>query len=469
LKQGHSYSHTIGGAPVTSRNVFEVVNPAHAEAFAIAPAGGALEVDAAVRAALAAFPAWTSTPHDLRVHKLLAFADRIDAEKDMLARLLTMEQGKPLARAEDEIGNATKYLRKLVQLPMGPDRLTASDGRQVEIHHRSLGVIAAITPWNVPVLLAIWKIGHALVTGNTMVLKPAPTTPLTSLCLGEIGRETLPPGVLNVVSGGNEVGEAMVTHPDVAKISFTGSVAVGRKIGAAAASALKRVTLELGGNDAAIVLDDADVDTVAPAVFAAAFTNAGQACMAIKRLYVHESRFDSFVRSLRSSCDQLVVGNGLDEGVQMGPIQNRRQYESVQSVLQEAEGGPVEFYAGKRPVPGRGYFLAPHIAINPPAGMRVVQEETFGPVLPVISYKTVEEAVAAANGTSFGLSGSVWTSDWSRGKQVVAQLEVGSAWINKHVDYDAHVPFGGMKMSGIGRENSIFGLRHYTEMQAIYG
>jgi acyl-CoA reductase-like NAD-dependent aldehyde dehydrogenase len=463
-----NYTHTIAGVAAAGADTFGVTNPATAQEFERAPAGTPAEVEAAVRSARDAFPAWAATPHAERVGRLMQFADAIDASRDSLARLLTTEQGKPLARATDEISNSTRYLRSLVELPMGPDLVTASDGRQVKIHHRPLGVVGAITPWNVPVLLGIWKIGHALVTGNTMVLKPAPTTPLTTLCLGALGRGIFPPGVLNVVAGGDAVGAALIAHPDVAKISFTGSVAVGRKVAAAAAASLKRVTLELGGNDAAIVLDDADAAAAAPAIFAAAFTNAGQACMAIKRLYVHDALFDEFVDRLKACADATKVGNGLEPGVHMGPVQNSRQFASIRSVVDEARFTGCAVYAGAGAVPECGYFFAPQIAIQPAADLRLVREETFGPVLPIMRYRNPDEAVASANASPFGLSGSVWTSDVERGRNVVEQLEVGSAWVNRHVDYDAHVPFGGMKCSGMGRENSVYGLRHYTELQAVY-
>lgn len=468
MKPSETCTHTIGGIAVSGSTTFPVYNPATGEVFAQAPSGTVHDVEAAVEAAASAFPAWAARSHADRAGLLVAFAAAIEAERDALSLLLTTEQGKPLARAQDEVANAAKYLRRLVELPMGPEVMAASDGRRIELHHRPLGVVSAITPWNVPVLLAIWKIGHALVTGNTIVLKPAPTTPLTSLRLGELGRSVFPPGVLNVVAGGDEVGQAMVTHPKVAKVSFTGSVAVGKKVAAAAAASLKRLTLELGGNDAAIVLDDVDVQSVAPSVFAAAFTNAGQACMAIKRAYVHESIFEAFVQRLKACCDETLVGSGLDERVRMGPLQNRRQYDSIRAVIDEARVAGTRLHVGKLPIPSQGYFLAPHLAIAPDPGLKLVREETFGPVLPVIPFKSVDEAVAAANESPFGLSGSVWTADPQRGKQIAERLEVGSAWVNQHVLYDAHIPFGGMKCSGIGRENSTYGLRHYTELQAVY-
>ncbi|MGE4338100.1 MAG: aldehyde dehydrogenase family protein [Pigmentiphaga sp.] len=463
-----NYSNTIAGSAAVGEAFFDVINPATGEAFTQAPSANEAQVDQAVRAAGEAFLQWGRSPHADRVRRLLDFADAIDQEHEDLSRLLTIEQGKPLARARDEVRHATHYLRKLVELPLGPERLLASDGRSVELHHRPLGVVAAITPWNVPVLLAIWKIGHALVTGNTLLLKPAPTTPLTTLRLGEIGREIFPVGVFNVLAGGDVVGQAMIAHDAVAKVSFTGSVAVGRKVAASAGAALKRTTLELGGNDAAIVLKDVDIEKMAPAVFAAAFTNAGQACMAVKRVYVDESIFDSFVARLKICCDKIVVGNGLDDGVHMGPVHNRRQFDSVRSVIAEARQAGADLHVGTGALPERGFFLAPHLAIAPSIELRVVHDETFGPILPVLPFRSEDDAIAAANASPFGLSGSVWTSDQERGRRLVERLEVGSAWVNRHVDYDAHIPFGGVKCSGIGRENSVYGLRHYTELQAVY-
>jgi acyl-CoA reductase-like NAD-dependent aldehyde dehydrogenase len=323
-------------------------------------------------------------------------------------------------------------------------------------------------PWNFPVLLAIWKIGAALLTGNTMVLKPSPYTPLTALRLGELLRETLPPGVLNIVSGGDALGPRMSSHPGLDKISFTGSTATGRKVMESAAASLKRLTLELGGNDAAIVLDDANVAEIAEPLFWAAFTNSGQVCVATKRLYVHDAVYDELLAALGEIAARVNVGDGAQQGTKIGPVQNRAQFERVKGIIANSRASGHRFAAGGEVADGQGYFVPVTLVDNPPESSRVVQEEAFGPVLPVLRYSDLDEVIARANASEDGLGGSVWTSDPARGADVAVRLETGTVWINSAQGLLPFAAFAGHKQSGFGVENGVEGLMEFTVPQTIY-
>jgi len=329
-------------------------------------------------------------------------------------------------------------------------------------------VVAAITPWNFPLTLAFWKIAPALLAGNTMVLKPSPFTPLSTLKVGELLRDVFPPGVLNIVSGGDELGAWMTTHPVPRKISFTGSIETGKKVALSAAPDLKRVTLELGGNDPAIVLDDADPATVASAVFAGAFNNNGQVCSAIKRVYVPESMYDEVVEGLAAHAKAIKVGDGTEPDSKLGPINNEPQYERVKELVADALANGARAVTGGHAMDRPGYFFEPTILAGLSDGTRIVDEEQFGPALPVISYRDLGDAIDRANATHFGLSGSVWSADEERAAGVAAQLECGTAWVNTHLALSPEQPFGGFKWSGLGVENGPWGLAEFTEFQVVH-
>jgi acyl-CoA reductase-like NAD-dependent aldehyde dehydrogenase len=332
--------------------------------------------------------------------------------------------------------------------------------------HKPLGVVAAITPWNLPLLLLMIEVAPALLAGNTVVAKPAPTTPLTTLKFGELCARILPPGVVNVIVDQNDLGTPLTGHPDVAKVAFTGSTATGKKVMASAAGTLKRLTLELGGNDAAIVLEDADPKEVAPKIYAAATFISGQACIAIKRVYVHESIYDAVCDELGRLARETVVGDGLEQGTQMGPIQNKAQFERVKGFLEDARRyGTI--VAGGEVVEREGYFVQPTIVRDLPDGARLVREEQFGPVLPVLRYSDVDDAVARANDTDFGLGGSVWSSDRERAFRVATRVNAGTVWVNKHLDVGPDTPFAGAKQSGIGVEMGQEGLEEFTQATII--
>jgi acyl-CoA reductase-like NAD-dependent aldehyde dehydrogenase len=463
-----SMDHTIDGRAVPSASRFDVINPATGVAFAQAPEATPEHLDQAIAAARRAQPAWARLSVAERRAPLLALAETLIGHRDELAALITLEQGKPLARAHDEVTRAAQQLQRLVALELPVEVRKDSTGGRVELHHRPLGVVGAITPWNMPLVLSVPKAVHALHTGNTVVVKPSPYTPLAALRLGELARGIFPAGVFNVVTGGNDLGRWMTEHPGFDKISFTGSVATGKRVMAGSAATLKRVTLELGGNDAAIVLDDVDPKAVAKRLFGSAFANSGQICMAIKRLYVHDRIHDDLCEELAALARAVRVGDGFEPGVEMGPVQNAAQYRIVLDLLEDAKRQGAGIAAGGHAIDRPGYFIAPTVVTGLREGHRLVDEEPFGPVLPVLRYADVEEALQRANSTRYGLSGSVWSRDVARGAALAARLEVGTAWVNQHIYLDAQVPFGGAKESGIGSEYGVEGLKHYTQTLAVY-
>ncbi len=463
-----THSMTIAGDATAAERSFGVINPSTGEVFDQAPECTRSQLDAAMAAAAEAYGAWRNpAAEDHRRELLNACAGAVRAHIGELAPILTREQGKPLAKAEAELKGAAKWFEYTATLELPVEVALDNDRVRVEVRRRPHGVVAAITPWNYPVSLAVWKIAPALRAGNTMVLKPSPFTPLATLKLGEILRAVLPPGVLNVVSGSDELGAWMTTHPAVRKISFTGSVATGKLVAAAAAPDLKRVTLELGGNDPAVVLPDVDPAAVAKKLFWGAFENCGQVCSAIKRVYVHEDQYAAFLEHLGAAAARTRVGDGFDDASQIGPLNNAPQLERVTELVEDAKRNGARVVAGGERVGDRGYFFAPTIVGDVADGIRLVDEEQFGPALPIIPYADVDDAVARANATHFGLSGSVWSSDVARATDVARELECGTAWVNQHLNVLPHAPFGGAKWSGIGVENGPWGLLGFTELQTV--
>ncbi|MFI0352197.1 aldehyde dehydrogenase family protein [Actinomadura sp. 9N407] len=461
------YTMTIGGQAAAAPRTFGVINPATGEVAEQAPDCSREQLDAAMAAAQAALPEWRAD-EAARRKALHAAADLLFAKSEEIGRVLTLEQGKPLQDGTMEVVGAGVWLKYFADLELPREVIQDDDNALVEVVRRPMGVVAAITPWNYPLLLAIWKLAPALLAGNTMVLKPSPFTPLSSLRLGEVLREVLPPGVLNVVTGGDELGGWMTAHPAPRKISFTGSVATGKRVAAAAAPDLKRVTLELGGNDPAILLDDADPAVVAEKLFGAAFMNNGQVCSAIKRVYVPEALYGDVVDALAAKARSVKVGDGMTEGVEYGPVNNKPQFDRVSELVADAISGGARAAAGGKAIDGPGYFFEPTILADVADGSRIVDEEQFGPALPVIKYRDLDEAVERANGTHFGLSGSVWGADADRAAEVAGRLECGTAWVNTHLALAPNQPFGGFKWSGVGVENGTWGLYGFTEIQVIH-
>jgi acyl-CoA reductase-like NAD-dependent aldehyde dehydrogenase len=394
--------------------------------------------------------------------KLNAIADALEARTNEFARLLTQEQGKPIAQATGEVVGAVAGMRYFAAAEVETKTLRETDKERIIEQHTPLGVVGAIMPWNFPVLLMVMKTGPALITGNTIVAKPAPTTRL----FAEMVAEMLPPGVLNIIVDANDLGAVTTKHKDIAKVSFTGSTVTGKKVMESVASSLKRLTLELGGNDAAIVLGDVDVKAVAPKIFDAAMSNAGQICLATKRVYAHSSIYEELCSELARPADEAVVDDGLKQGTAIGPLQNKMQYEKVKGFLEDARANG-RIIAGGGALEREGYFIAPTIVRDIPDSARLVREEQFGPVLPVLSFEDVDDAIARANDTDYGLGGSVWAGDVERGIDVASKVQSGTVWVNKWLDMPFDVPFRGAKQSGIGGENGQEGIEEYTQARII--
>jgi acyl-CoA reductase-like NAD-dependent aldehyde dehydrogenase len=458
---------TIGGDTVPAEESFGVINPANGEVFAHAPDCTATQLDAAFDAAAKAQRDWKAD-ESFRRDTLLKMADVLLASSAELAPILTAEQGKPLADANIEVFAAAIWCQYFANLDIPPQVIQDDAEALVEVVRRPVGVVAAITPWNFPLTLAFWKIAPALLAGNALVLKPSPFTPLTTLKVGEILRDVLPGGVLNVVSGGDELGAWMTGHPVPRKVSFTGSIETGKKVAISAAPDLKRVTLELGGNDPAIVLDDADPATVSKAIFAGAFNNNGQVCSAIKRVYVPESMYDSVVEGLAAQASAVKVGDGTEADSKLGPINNKPQFERVKELVGDALAHGATAATGGHAMDRPGYFFEPTILTGLSDGTRIVDEEQFGPALPVIAYRDIDDVVERANATHFGLSGSVWGADTDRATDIAGRLECGTAWVNTHLALAPQQPFGGFKWSGVGVENGPWGLAEFSETQVVY-
>ena len=461
-----AYEMLIDGKLVAGSRTLDIVDPATGEVFETCACASRDEIDAAVAAAKAAFPAWSATTIAERQALMIRMAEAIEANLEALARTVTCEQGKPIADARAEVGGSAYFLRHYASVALQPEVIEDSDLRRVELHRVPLGVVAAIVPWNFPVLTAVNKMGAALLTGNTVVIKPAATTPLSTLQLGALFKDIVPAGVVNIVTDRNDLGSVLTDHPDVRKISFTGSTATGMKVMASGASTLKRMTLELGGNDAGIVLEDCDPDTVSQSLFDSAFMNNGQVCVAMKRLYVHESQYDAICDRLAVIAGDTIVGPGLQQGTQLGPVQNRAQFDKLKALIEETRADGTIIAGGDSP-DGPGFFINPTIVRDIADDARLVTDEQFGPVLPVMRYADVDEVVARANDTSFGLGNSIWTSDSAKAGAVAARLDSGSVWINKHGDVGPDTPFAGAKMSGVGVEMAQHGLTEFTQVKVI--
>jgi acyl-CoA reductase-like NAD-dependent aldehyde dehydrogenase len=460
------YTMTIDGRAVGAETEDPVIDPSTGEAFAAAPRATLAQVDEAMTAAERAYATWK---RDLPARRkaLTDAAAALKARVDEIGALLSREQGKPLRAATGEVMGASIWLRTFANLKLEPEILADDEKRRIEVVRKPLGATVAIAPWNFPVVLLAWKLGPALLAGNTVVAKPSPFTPLSSLLVGEILRPLFPPGVLNVLSGGAELGGQLVSHPLTRKVSFTGSVMTGKKIATACADDLKRLTLELGGNDPAIVLEDVDPAKVVDDLFWSAFANSGQVCVAVKRLYVHEKVYQPIVDGLAERARTVRVGPGTDPESKLGPINNAPQVEKLAALVDDARKHGAKILAGGERAKRPGYFYPPTIVGEAWAGLRLVDEEQFGTALPVVRFSKVEEALQQANATHFGLGGSVWTADRARGEALVQELDCGTGWVNQHNDLTPIAPFGGSKWSGLGYEGGRWGYEAMTQLQVV--
>lgn len=456
----------VAGTQVRAKNQTAVVNPATGRAFAECPVASEAHLQLAIDSADASRVAWARDA-DLRRSVLLAVAEVLTKNQDLLAKTLSQEIGVPLRDTTIEAAGAAAFAKFRGAAPLPVDQIH-DDGRQsVQVYRAPIGIVGAIVPWNAPLLISAEKVATAFAAGNVVVLKPSLLAPLTTVLFGSLLADIVPPGVLHVLPGDDDLGRALVAHPKVGMISFTGSIAAGRAIMAAAAPRLKRLSLELGGNDAAIVLPDVDIPRVASQVFRGAFYRSGQVCAAIKRLYVHGDVCDEFVAALADVAENATVGDPFDPGVTMGPISNQPQFERIRRLVGDAVSAGGTIVTGGHPIARDGYFHAPTLVTGVGPGTAVVAEEQFGPVLPIQSFTDVGAAVAAANDTDYGLGASVWTADPAAGAAIAADLEAGSVWVNRHGIVSPEVPFGGMKQSGVGRANGAPGVDQYSELKTV--
>jgi acyl-CoA reductase-like NAD-dependent aldehyde dehydrogenase len=467
--------------PTTTESILDAITASAAAGRAIpdaatretigyAPVHTIADLDAAVAAARAAQPAWNALGHAERSRILNAIADDLEANSEELAQLLSREQGKPMdgPNARFEVGACAMWTRNAADTVLEPEVVFEAGDARAEIHYDALGVVGAIGPWNWPMMITVWQIAPSLRMGNTVVVKPSEYTPLSVLALAEVWNRHLPDGVLSVISGDREVGAAIAGHPGFDKIMFTGSTATGRKIVESSANNLARLTLELGGNDAGIVLPGTDVAAIAENLFWGIFLNTGQTCAALKRLYVHDSVYEDVVEALSGLAQAMPMGNGLEAGNVLGPLQNEKQFDIVSSLVEDARSRGARIVTGGGAAPELGpLFYQATVVADIDDGALLVDEEQFGPAIPVIRYTDIDDAVRRANSSSQGLGASVWSNDPDEAVAVAKRIEAGTVWINQHGAINPQVPFGGIKSSGYGQEFGVAGLKAVAAPKVI--
>jgi acyl-CoA reductase-like NAD-dependent aldehyde dehydrogenase len=452
-----------------SRTIFD---PANGEPVGEAPIHTIEDLEAAIESAAAVQPAWAALGHEARSAALMKAADTVERSAEELAQLLSREQGKPLngPNARFEVGACAAWLRATAATLLTKETVVDDGETHAELHYRPIGVVGAIGPWNWPMLITVWQIAPALRMGNAVVVKPSEFTPLSVLALIKVINEELPEGLLTVVSGGREVGARLAEHPAIGKIMVTGSTATGKAIIKSSAETVKRLTLELGGNDAGIVLPDADPKAIAEGLFWGAFINTGQTCAALKRLYVHDDIYDAVCSELTAVAAAMPMGVGLDENNVLGPLQNRQQFDIVTRLVEAAKASGARVLLGGNPDADQpGNFYPTTLVADIDNDNPLVAEEQFGPALPIIRYSTVDEAVAKANGLDVGLGASVWSSDPAAAREVASRIQAGTVWINSHGMVNPLIPFGGSKQSGYGLEFGVEGLKALGIPQVING
>jgi acyl-CoA reductase-like NAD-dependent aldehyde dehydrogenase len=464
-----TFTQTLNGEAVSALESFGVINPATGAEFARVPEATDEQIALAARSSTAAFASDWSRDTSQRRQKLLEAHSVLMANADELARILVLEQGKPLRSAMGEVMAGALAFQYYAQLDIPRTVIQDDASAHVTVTHQPIGPVLAITAWNIPVLMACCKIAPALAAGNTVIVKPSPLTPASTLRIGELLREVFPSGVLTVLTGGAALGPKLTALKEVRKINMTGSVATGEKIAAAGAAGIRRVTLELGGNDAAILLDDVDPQLIAERLFWSAMNNSGQLCIAAKRIYVPRDLMDEVADQLAHVARRVVVGHGLDAETTMGPLQNRPQLDKVVEFVADARARGARIVVGGDRPRGDGNFHNPTIIAGAAHGMRIVDEEQFGPVMPLIPYDDVDEALTLANGTDFGLGGSVWSGNLERAASVAEHVHAGMVWVNTHGDNDfPRQPFGGVKSSGLGVELGPWGLLANMDSRVQY-
>lgn len=461
-------SMLIDGQEVASEDFFDVENPSTGDIIANVPVCSREQLDAAFAAAERAFPGWAATPIDQRSAALIAAADRLAEHVEDLTLMVAQELGKPLELSRFEVTGLIAYLRRFAGERIDDVVLTDNTKERIVVTHAPVGVVAAITPWNGPMFMFALKLAPALLAGNALVVKPSPFTPIATLHAARIIADIFPAGVLNVIAGPEPLGAWMVSHPVPRKVTFTGSIPVGKAIASAAGADLKKVTLELGGNDAAIVLPDADVDKIAGPIFTAAFANTGQACLALKRLYVVGDAYDEVVKAIAAKAREAVVGDPLDPSTVVGPLATPQQRAHVEDLIADARAHGGRIVTGGSRIDRPGYFHELTVVADVTDGVRIVDEEQFGPVLPIVRCDSIDDAVSRANGTMFGLGASVWGSDLDEARMVAARLDAGTVWINGHRTSSIDRPLTGWKWSGVGVEKGTWGIEAMCELKVIH-
>lgn len=459
--------HLVDGRIVAGGPTLTVDDPSTGRELAQCPEAPVELVEEALQAAASAQPRWAALHISERRRVLRALADALERDAEQVAAVISAESGKHISQSRLELLGAVGGLRYWAEFEIPVDVVRDDQTERVTVERVPVGVVAAIVPWNSPVVLIAMKIAPALLAGNAVVLKPSPFTPLSALVVARLWKDIVPAGVLNIVAGGDEVGRTLVSHRVTRMVSFTGSVRAGMAIMESAARDLKRVALELGGNDAAIVLDDVDIAQIAPRIYGSAFMWTGQICAAIKRLYVPRDKYEQTVQALVELAEAEGVGAPYEEGVTMGPLTTEQQFDFIREIVDDAVANGARVRTGGRPLDREGWFYSPTILTDVGPGVRVVDEEQFGPVLPVIPYDDVDEAVEQANATDLGLGSSVWSNDVEAAMAVARRLDAGSTWINRHGVPGADLPFGGVKHSGVGRENGLPGLDHFCELRTV--
>lgn len=466
------FSNIIDGKTKLTSQTRHAINPANEEQLWTCPVSSIEDVDAAIQAAKRAAPSWAATSWAERQKCVRELGDALAGYAEKFAEILTLESGKPIAVARDEVGQAVNMLRGAAKHQLEDRIVEETKEHRLLTRYVPVGVCVGIVPWNFPLALLTFKLGPALVAGNPIIIKPSPFTPYSGLKLVELAQRFLPPGVAQVLSGGDDLGPLLTEHPGVDKVSFTGSTATGIRVLQSCSKTLKRVTLELGGNDPAIIYPDVDVQQVAAAIGTLALYNSGQVCIAIKRVYVHSSIYEAFSAALAQFIQSLAVGDGMDEKTQIGPVQNEMQYGKLQELVSSIKSDGLKTITGdldKAFTNTKGYFVNPIVIDNPPDDSRIVIEEPFGPVFPLLRWDDEEDVIRRANDSTNALGASIWSRDQTAASKVARKLQAGTVWINKHMELRPDAAFGGLKQSGLGCELGLEGLKAYCNVQTING
>ncbi|KXT14258.1 hypothetical protein AC579_6707 [Pseudocercospora musae] len=469
IQQG-PFSHIINGKAYDQKNAktLDVINPATEEKIASVPIATREVLDEAVEYSQKAFESWSKTTWEERAKAIKAVGEEYKTLTQDLAELLVLEQGKATAFAHGEVAIVNEWFERMPNMEIKERVVWENDETKAIEQYVPLGVTAGIVPWNFPVLLMIWKIIPAVLTGNTIIIKPSPFTPLCDVRCVELFNRHLPPGVVQIVLGDDNLGPWVTEHPKIRKISFTGSTATGKLVAKSCSATLKRVTLELGGNDACVVLPDVDVEKIAPTILLSAFFNSGQVCHASKRIYVHEDVYEKLSKALVEASKQAGVGPGQNEGVMYGPLNNRQVYQKVSEFFADSQKNGHDFLTGGKIPEGPGFFAPLTIVNNPPESSRLVQEEPFGPIVPLLKWNNDDDVIKRVNDSSWGLGATIFGKDLARVEKLARQVEAGVVWTNTMMQQHPEVPFGGFKESGVGCENGEAGLKGWCQVRSLY-